>query len=746
MKRSSFDGWALALAAIAGAPIVSQAQEGRGTDVRALEEVVVTAQRRQETVQDIPIAVSAFDSAQIERLGLQNTLEIGRLVPNMTSTNNSGLGTANAYSIRGLNNTESIATFDPPVGTYVNDVYITRQNANNFSLLDVERIEVLRGPQGTLFGRNTTGGAINVIMRRPSDSFGGWVEAGFGRFDRRSIRGTLDIPVSEVLLTKVSGYWVEDDGYVDNLTTGQSINSDDNRGVRLDVRILPSDLITWDLAFDYVDQDYANMLASPRGSGRVSNSGLRTDRSLADAGVTVSGRKGQIGLGNFVRSSSITSHLEVVTPVGDIELITGYRDMSQRFMLDFLDVPLPFGGFVIANDGSHRQFTQEIKLSGADSEGRLRYVAGFFYLEEQNRTDFADVVVGTVFIDRVMRNSAEAWAVYGQLDYAFAERWTLTAGLRYTDERKDISFTPNDTPAVFQFSSDDLDSLGVPRRQSIDLWTPRFALDYEFSDFVSAYVSATRGFKSGGWNARVTNPGAAQPFAPERVWSYEAGLKSELLERRLRLNITGFWSEVADFQIPTGTAVVLPDGGSTIAFLTGNFADLRVRGVELEALAAISSRLTAFVNVGVSDGDYRALSPEVVQQQQDCQAGIGGCGQGIVTPQGGIARPARLPDYTLVIGADYVWPLMGDRLELVPSFYVTRYGKHTINTPDDPISQVGAYNNLNVSLTLSDQQTGWSARIDCTNCTNSDQLRGSLAGQQYFNLPRMWNASVRYRF
>ncbi len=150
---------------LAAASSVAGAQSSDG----GLEEVVVTAQRRAEAIQDVPIAITALTGAQLERLNVGDTLDLVKLVPNAFASNNTGLGTANVYSIRGLNNTESIATFDPPVGTYVDDVFIARQNANNFAFFDVERVEVLRGPQGTLFGRNTTGGAVNVILKKPGD-------------------------------------------------------------------------------------------------------------------------------------------------------------------------------------------------------------------------------------------------------------------------------------------------------------------------------------------------------------------------------------------------------------------------------------------------------------------------------------------------------------------------------------------------------------------------------------------------
>src|SRR5204863_307078 len=151
---------------------------------------------------------------QLRAQGVSSALDLGQFVPNLIAQNNTGLGSANAYYLRGLGNTETIPTFDPPVGTYVDNIYLSRQNANNLNLFDVERIEVLRGPQGTLFGKNTTGGAISVILRQPAKEFGGYAEVGYGRYDKKLVRASVDIPLADTFQIKLSGYWQDDKGYV----------------------------------------------------------------------------------------------------------------------------------------------------------------------------------------------------------------------------------------------------------------------------------------------------------------------------------------------------------------------------------------------------------------------------------------------------------------------------------------------------------------------------------------------------
>ena len=183
----------------------------------------------------MPIAVSAFSAEQLTTRNIVDTYDLVRNVPNLTGNANVGVGTSSSLYIRGIGNAESIATFDVPVGTYVDDVYISRQNQNNFSMFDVERIEVLRGPQGTLFGRNTTGGAINIVMRKPGTEQKGYIEAGVGRFNLQQVRASIDLPLSDRVLTKISAYKVRDDGYATQLSTGIKFNDRDATGVRADL-------------------------------------------------------------------------------------------------------------------------------------------------------------------------------------------------------------------------------------------------------------------------------------------------------------------------------------------------------------------------------------------------------------------------------------------------------------------------------------------------------------------------------
>ena len=616
-------------------PSATPTQQAENAEATGLGDIVVTAQRRSERLQDVPIAVSAFTAQDLETRQVSNTLDLVSYVPNLIGHNNTSIGTANTYALRGLANTESIATFDPPVGTYVDDIYVSRQGANNFSFFDVERIEVLRGPQGTLFGRNTTGGAINVILRKPSDHVTGYAEAGYGRYNRARFRGSVDLPISSRLLTKFSGYYISADGYVNDRVTGEKLNGEESYGLRGAVRALVSDDLTWDVSADYVDSSVANFpnFYDPKNDERISFTPLRKDTPIG--ANLVSSRLADNKLGNTAKSYSVSSNLAI--NVGDnttINVITGYRHLFQEFLLDsfagtssaslvldgvnYVSSSLGFAT-PLPNDSWHKQFSQEVKVNGKALGGFLDYVAGFYYINETNETDFANITLpltgpskATVSGDRTVFNDTEAYAGYAQGDFHLTSKLTFTAGLRYTDEHKTIRYQPNASPlprssAINQpFDTGDVVAAGIPVVLNAREFTPRFALKYDIIPDVNVYASATRGFKSGGWNARAYYAAAATAFTQETIWSYEGGLRSEFFDHRLRANLTGFYFTDYDQQLPGGG---LDPVTGTVTYLTRNVADLRNYGFEAELSANPGARAQSVLVVRPSGCVIQEFEP-----------------------------------------------------------------------------------------------------------------------------------------
>lgn len=272
---------AIAVGGVLAASGVSAQQAGSTDGAGRIEEVIVTAQRREQSAQAVPVTVSAFSAEDVQVRNLTQAVDISQYIPNMFGSNNIGLGAANTYFIRGLGTTESLATQDPPVATYVNEIYLARTSSNNIALFDVQRIEVLRGPQGTLFGRNTTGGAIHVVLQEPHDEREGFLEAGIGSYSNRELRGGVNLPLSARVRGRLAGYLTDTEGYAKNVTTGERVNHRRAHGLRGSLGVDFTDTVSWQASAIHTSDESSNLVnfrCNPRDpndcSGRFVSTGL----------------------------------------------------------------------------------------------------------------------------------------------------------------------------------------------------------------------------------------------------------------------------------------------------------------------------------------------------------------------------------------------------------------------------------------------------------------------------------------
>jgi iron complex outermembrane receptor protein len=472
---------------------------------------------------------------------------------------------------------------------------------------------------------------------------------------------------------------------------------------------------------------------------------------------------------------------------------------------------LPQGGFDIANDGQHHQFTQEIKLNGSLFNGFVDYVTGVYYIDERNKTDFADIFalgaprVSLLLADRTLRNKTEAIAGYAQTDFNVTDQFKLTAGIRYTDETKRLDIRDNraacntGTPAATCLFNQNLvapSGARIPTKLETKIWTPRFAINYKPSDQLLVFASATRGFKSGGWNARATTPSQMLPFDPEKVWSYEAGFKSDLFNRRVRANVTAFWLDVTDLQVLAG---LLNTQTGALTFLTRNFANYRNKGLEGEFTFVPIDNLNLYANVGYQDDNYRIPKgrpatdiygiQSVEAQLASCRAAraagkipggpnvpatqpsITACAAGVVTANGTISTPVRTPRWSVALGGSYKAELGDSGYSLTPSVNASWHSKQEVaianlSLYDQPVTGANGtfpsnpFGNgnfitgsrspavwlVNASLTLSAPNDLWRLSVECTNCFNESFIQSSLSNYSYLNEPMRWMARARYNF
>jgi iron complex outermembrane recepter protein len=771
MKKSALY-LAAAVLVMAAGPALAQttATSTTTTQPRAVEEVVVTAERREANIQDVPIAISAFSPSRLQDLGVGDTLAIAKFVPSLVGANNTGLGSANAYFLRGLGNTESIATFDPPVATYVDDVYVARQNANNYQLLDVERIEVLRGPQGTLFGRNTTGGAVSVIMKKPSTSFKAMFEVGIGSFDRATMRGSVDIPINDKILTKASAFVLTDTGFVENLTNGETFGGKDQAGGRLDLRFLPTQNLRWDLALEQTFDSGINIaatdslsttggftlpfVADPKGVGggttstsplfNKTRSGLRQGSCTGD--LLTQWAINKRGNCNVNETTAITSNVQWSLDNFTINLISGRRELQQDFILDFFDVSNPFGGFVLMNNGVHEQTSHELKISGEAFGDRLSYVGGIFYLDETNETVLIDAITTTIpglgltplpILQRKINNDTNSTAFYLQGDLKVTDALTLTLGARYTSEEKSIAYASPSrlnpvlgspisngggaNPAL-SLTTANLIAARIPTQLKEEKTTPRIAVRYDFSDDLNVFVSATNGFKSGGWNARSNRADLVTAFGPEEAWSYELGVRSKFFSRRATLNATLYRSDTESLQVITG---LFPVGATTPTFLTQNAADLRVQGLEIEARYAFEGDFEVFGALALMDAEYTKTLDITRRINIDDE-------------------PVRTPDLQFNAGFSAGFSL-GTAGRLRANGVLSYIGEYWVSTNNEqPIAFTGDYTLFNAGLTWETPKDGLTVSLTCSNCGDQEAV-ASWFSYAYGLEPRRIGLTLRYR-
>jgi iron complex outermembrane receptor protein len=576
---------AAAVTAVLAVSSGAKAQEQPG----ALEEVVVTASKRAQSLQDVPIAVTTYAGESLEALAI-NDIE-GLAVQTPSFAFSKAGGEAQIY-IRGVGTNIFGIGADPSVAVTLDGVYLGRTNMGLTQFLDIDRVEILRGPQGTLYGRNATGGAINLISRMPGDELEGYVQAGYGEFDRIELQGAVGGPLSDAWGLRIAARHMQDDGYTDDLDPRGTNELDDNdiqsyRGI---LTFAPNDAFSATLIGEYTEFENGNTSIVPR-----------DDLGLAEtlgAVPTGSIHKERNDLPTFFDWDSSGVTLTLVWQMSDaIELtsITGYRDYNSDFLFntDGTEIDVTRSNFKYDSE----QVSQELRLASTGS-GPLRFIAGAFYFTE-DKSGGLGLVRASLNPQRSFilpsENETDAWALFGEVTWDVTDRLALTAGVRYSDEKKD-DFA--DFGIVFDVlgleSPLPVTPVGSPRRtsDSWDAWTPKFGVDYRLADDTLLYASATRGFKSGGYNSlQPSNP----PYDPEYIWAYEIGTKSQFADDRVRFNAALFYYDYTNLQVSTFL--------NNLTFIT-NAAEASILGAEVEVFARPVDRLDLGLAISWLDTEY----------------------------------------------------------------------------------------------------------------------------------------------
>ena len=602
--------------------MIAAAYAGNAMAQEVVEEIVVTAQKRKEKLQEVPFAISAISGAAIENRGIEGAKDLNALAPNVTvRTAAPGGGLIAAVAIRGMNQGQPAIWADASVGMYVDGVFIGKNQGALMDVVDLERVEVLRGPQGTLFGRNTQGGAINMITNKPTGEWGGSIGVDFGNYNRHVEKISMDLPTFGIVRTSLALRNEKRDGTVDN-PNGAKWDSRNRQAGRVAVGIDFSKDFKIDYAYDHSNIDetpsaislidstgYAKLYTAPSVAGSYaffqtalgpnSLGKLLAPYAKNAYPTSVATDPTSVKFGNkYYNRVNVDGHAAIASFAVDanntIKYIASKRSMHYEDRTDLDGTPVNV--FNAGKDTNYETTSHELQWIGNTSD--MNYVAGAYMFKEdgntityQNGLFYTFNAAPAAYRQPYYRIQTDAKAVFGQLDYKLTSSLTATVGLRYTTEDKRGDMWRTNTNANYDAPG----SAGVTylagytpqgADASFSSTTPVLALAYKIDKNLNVYARAAKGFKSGGFPLEAntnaaTGTGPLVPFRPETSTTYEAGVKSTLMGGKAQLNATIFRADVTDWQTSQ-----LPPGGTTPTIT--NAGSVQSQGLELEGILQIA--------------------------------------------------------------------------------------------------------------------------------------------------------------
>jgi iron complex outermembrane receptor protein len=595
-----------------------------------LEEVLVTARKVEEQASKTPVTIHSVDASAFQQFNASSIHELERMAPNVsfeTTSPISGSSNSSVIYMRGVGQSEFLLTNDAGVGMYVDGVYRARSMGGVMDTAAIEQVEILKGPQGTLFGKNTIGGAINIRTRMPGEMLGGSISTRIGDDGRRDLSGLLDLPIIDGELTSLWGIstrHMDDYGVrldkTSGVPTGEEMGDEDRWSWFSKWQWQPSDELEIVFSVDgqeirehsfsavIVSESPAKMTSDVNASlfGSIYNAWAAANSApIYDGSYLTQDPHTNYATGpNFSELDELGGSFTVSwqQPWATLKSITAYRDLWSKFGRDpdASEITL----IHTANQIDHYQLSQELQLNGLSLDEKLQWTAGLYYFKEVGRDHIDGDVLPDVCPDTGLCLSIDGYydvenssvAGYGQFTYQVAEAWRLTAGLRYSDESREFQ--------SFQYLSDSNTPVLPDDNYELNYeeWTPHVGVDWQITEQALAYLSYSEGFKSGGFVTRYLSvQPAPASFKPEYVDNYELGLKLNDDARRWQLNLATFYADYEDIQTVTIQGAIP---------VTRNAADGRVRGVELDLQALLTERVSAIFQLGYLDAEYTRVDPD----------------------------------------------------------------------------------------------------------------------------------------
>jgi iron complex outermembrane receptor protein len=687
------------LAAAIALATASQATLTQADSAFTLEEIVITAQKREQSLQEVGITISAFDGETMEAMGVVNSNEVAAKTPNLNIMSPAGEGGVVSVFIRGIGLNDFALNNTGPVGFYIDEASIGSSNGQLTTLFDIERVEILKGPQGTLFGRNTTGGALNIVSNKPTEEFEASLKLSAGNYGYTKLESMVSGSLTETLNGRLALVGYESDGYIENLSNGDRVEKQNFAGRAL---------------LNYLPTDDLSILFNLHASRNDSDSDLYGTTLDSDFYEGVHGDK-EYRINTDTKGVSVNVSYDLNDQIS-LTSITAYDDLDKRQGEDGDMTPLALVEFVYSVD-THT-FTQELRLNGDTDQ--LHWIAGLYYLSEtinwDVEVDNADLplIPGLLNLGTSRSEGHQqltTQALFGQMEYELAESWVLTVGARYTQLEVDFDYAtdvPNFafTPLLASMSySDDLRN---------EEFSGKVALNFYPNEDHMLYGSITRGFKGGGFNGGVVTDLANYPanaeYDPEILTAYELGIKSTLLDDTMQLNAALFYYDYQDAQV--FNSIGDPNTGLPQNQIE-NAESLELYGLDMDVTWQPLEALFIQVGLGYTHSEFDEFDLTVPTATGVATADLNG-----VTPQ-------NTPEWSANLLAHYTWSL-GDNGSLsaqVDGSYQSEvyYSNGTVAVVGDPTSYT-----RNKELGQ-DSYSLWNARLSWTD--SSEQLELALWGK-----------------
>jgi iron complex outermembrane receptor protein len=720
-----------------------------------IEEVIVVARRREEDLRDVPIASTVLSSQQIHNQSIRDLADIQLQTPNLQIAPFPAVGADANISMRGQSQFEPVITLDPAVGLYVDGVYMGRSTAALLNLVDLSRVEVLMGPQGTLYGRNTTGGVIHLISNKNRNgSLGGYLDLIGGDYSHRSYTGAIGFPIiSDTLSARVSFRSADRDGFGRNNLLEQDLEDESSRSLRINLSWRPEENIEALISYDKTRQrersslfhlksidpevlDPACLAEQPPSLGCAVNF-VVTGGQWADAlGGDERKQRSDVSSRHDLDVEGIAATFTADFEVFSLKSISAYRELRRRNVNDIDGTEWA----ILHPDASadQQQFSQEFHLYGRALDDRLDWLTGLYYFDEEGNDDTRVVSIPDLnpFSPSTIEPHGEntSYAVFGHVTYGLSDELNINLGLRYTWDQRQLR------ERQFNTGGCTLEFINRPpchTRVSEDFgdWSYIAGLDYRWSEELMTYFSASRGFKSGGFNARASKEIEFEPVDPEKVDSVEVGLKSSSLDRRYQANLALYYSRYRDIQRAQLVALSPTEIASTVS----NAAKATVWGGELQLTAFPAAGLQLGATLGLTEADYDEFD------------GIDSSGQTI--DKSDLDFP-RTPRWNYSARAQYTLPF-----DLLPEAgLITLYADYSwqskiYNDVDNLDISQDSFGLLNLRLGLRWPQPDIEFALFVKNVTDEDYVTGGLDFSEQFGYvgvflgaPRTYNAQLTWRF